>query len=236
MDGPNDTSQADTGLSRKTYLLVGDTSISVAIKAYKPPILLEAAYFKPALQAIDLDNDGKEDITLECSFSGSGFVTEQKIEVNSNNQNLMIFFSGHKDTVFYLHEKDTNYQASFTEIFETKLITNSKKSDSIHRITLQNIPKTLKEKDSLISSDVAERNKTLLLRSYFTETKNKSNSFDSSTNTYYYYQEESEIQYKYWPDNTLGYIGFKLNNRLGWIKIEVLGGDKLMIYEFAIQK
>lgn len=225
-------------IERDSSIIIGDVSDEFIISTLESPDTLNANYNQSDELAIDLNNDGQNDILITSWLFGSpgqGADYGSYIEPINNKTSILSFEK--KDTVFYFQVRDTVYHSNFTEIFNGIYYesVNRHNSDSIHTITKRSYPLFLKEQD-VINSNESWENDQLTFRATGYRGGQQEQTNDDINHIIYYDRIYNNLLYGDWPIDEIKYIGIKYNDQLGWIKVKLESYRKVIIYEYALQK
>ncbi|MCW8897774.1 MAG: hypothetical protein OQJ96_04200 [Flavobacteriales bacterium] len=194
-------------------------------------------YIQPQHYQIDIDNNGIYDIEFECTYAGSpGTGPKYGSSVKSLSPNVAIFGYHNTDTIFIHKDTSVVPDTISIKIYHKTTYTCSRMSpnDSINSITPSYKTTPLNNQDNIQLNDTYH---STSIKLQDTETGSIIYSGGNIDTTFY-----SVVHFKNncfsFPMNQPKYIGVKLinQNKLGWIKINLLDRHKIYIEESAIQK
>jgi hypothetical protein len=225
-------------IDRMPTIKIDEVSNYFIVSTLEYPDTLQAQYNHSDELAIDLNNDGQNDINVVCWLFGSpGWGTDNGSYIEPLDNKTAILSFEKEDTVFYYHQQDTVYQQNFTEIFNSTVYenVNSHNSDSIYSITERSYPIFLK-KDDEIGLDEKWGNQKLTFRTNGTGGSQYQQTNDNENHIIYYNSIVYSKHYGNWPIGEIYYLGVKYNDQLGWIKLKLESYDKIIVFEYALQK
>ncbi len=219
--------------SSRSAIIIGDDE-DMTLNFYDT--ILAGGYYSPAVMNLDLDNDGTDDIQFESWIHGSpamGQIPESMIRCLRQDAEL---FGRFTDDTLFVHkeehvseEGDGGYEKFIYYIHTCHRISDA---DSIVRITpsFKIIP--LERDDSVETIDSFHTDTLILAAHWYSYPPiYVENEGDTAIYEYRTYNNDCHD----FPLEKIKYIGFKLDDRLGWIKLSIFDWYKLVIHETGIQ-
>ena len=219
--------------SSRLAIIIGDDE-DMTVNFYDT--ILAGGYYSPAVMNLDLDNNGTDDIQFESWIHGSpamGQIPESMIRCLRQD----VAFSGrfttdtvfvHKDVII-LEEGKGAYKKYIHYNYTCNRISDA---DSIVSLTPSFRIVPLERDDTIEASDSFHTDTlTLAAHWYSYPPEYVENAGDTAIWEYRTYNNDCHD----FPLEKIKYIGFKLDERLGLIKLSIFDWYKLVIHETVIQ-
>lgn len=218
-------------------IVIGDYS-NMILRSYNDTV--NSGYGNPDCY-IDIDGDQTNDIKIACGTWGSpGMGYHGFTDINTLHADVQFYQTNRTDSIYYHHEIDTNGTTTmFIRHYKTYGCVKISEADTLSFVKSPEVKTTtLQNGDIIYKSDLFASDSIFVSDS----------SYSYPPHPVYYYGDTLVVSYFHrdnygcvdCPAGKSKYLGVKLLTngveRLGWIKLDVFGSNKVAVIESAIQR
>ncbi len=228
----------DISVRKISEIIVGDHS-NMTINTYNKKLI--GTYNVPEYFSIDIDNDSIDDIQFKSRLWGSPAVGNHPMsEISTLSDNVQIYGYQNNDTTYVNRDIDTS---TYTEtdcsiaLYKTYNYTCHQidENDSILKITSTNKLSPLDSGDVINTDETYYSDTFVFYNDGYTD---PATGLSIINDTAIYIVKNYYNDCDDYPMDEIKYLGvrFKNDSILGWVKLKVYNGYKILILESGINK